>query len=79
MFLKELEGVYLHTRNLADSINQFLSELRAGTGQKGSATIDELRTKTRFLKITDAVLREIDVCDIFIIEVISNYLMNVKS
>ena len=45
----------------------------------GSATIDELRTKTRFLKITDAVLREIDVCDIFIIEVISNYLMNVKS
>ena len=79
MFLKELEGVYLHTRNLADSINQFLSELRAGTGQKGSATIDELRTKTRFLKITDAVLRESDVCDIFIIEVIPNYLMNVKS
>ena len=79
MFLKELEGVYLHTRNLADSINQFLSELRAGTGQKGSATIDELRTKTRFVKITDAVLRESHVHDIFITEEAPNYPMNVKS
>ena len=46
---------------------------------KVSAPIDEFGTKTRFHKITDAVLRESDVCDIFIIEVIPNYLMNVKS
>ena len=68
-----------YTGHLADSIYQFVGGLNAGMVYTGSATIDELRTKTRFLKITDAVLREIDVCDIFIIEVISNYLMNVKS
>ena len=45
----------------------------------GSATIDELRTKTRFVKITDAGLRESHAHDIFITEEAPNYPMNVKS
>ena len=45
----------------------------------GSATIDELRTKTRFVKITDAGLRECHTHDIFITEEAPNYPMNVKS
>ena len=45
----------------------------------GSATIDELRTKTRFVKITDAGLRESHTHDIFITEEAPNYPMNVKS
>ena len=53
--------------------------LRAGMGYKGSATIDELCSKIRFVKITDAGLRESHVHDIFITEEAHNYLMNVKS
>ena len=45
----------------------------------GSATIDELRTKTRFVKNTDAGLRESHTHDIFITEEAPNYPMNVKS
>lgn len=45
----------------------------------GTATIDELRTKTRFVKITDAGLRESHTHDIFITEEAPNYPMNVKS
>ena len=42
-------------------------------------SIDELRKKTRFVKITEAELRESHVHDIFITEVAHNYSMNVKS
>ena len=39
-----------------------------GMGYTGSATINELRTKTRFVKITEAGLRDNHVHDIFITE-----------
>ena len=48
-------------------------------GYSGSATIVEFRTKTRFVKITDAGLRESHAHDIFITEEAPNYPMNVKS
>ena len=50
-----------------------------GMGYTGTATIDELRTKTRFVKITAAGLRESYKHDIFITEEAPNYPMNVKS
>ena len=50
-----------------------------GMGYTGSATINELRTKTRFVKITDAGLRDSHVHDIFITEEAPNYPINVKS
>ena len=46
-----------YTGHLADSIYQFVGGLRAALEYTGSATIKELRTKTRFIKITDAGLR----------------------
>ena len=45
----------------------------------GSATIDELRTKTRFVEITDAGLRVSHTHDFFITEEAPNYPMNVNS
>ena len=48
-------------------------------GYTVSATIDELRTKTRFVKITDAELRESHVHNNFITEEAPNYPMNDKS
>ena len=48
-------------------------------GYTGSTTIDELRTKTSFVKIADAGLKESHAHDIFIIEAAPNYPMNVKS
>jgi len=53
--------------------------LHAGMEYKGSATIYELRTKTRFVKNTDAVLRESHVHDIFIAEESPHNPTNVKS
>ena len=68
-----------YTGHLADSIYKFVDGLHAGRGYKGYATIDELRTKTRFVKITDAGLRESHTHDIYITEEAPNYPMNVKS
>ena len=48
-------------------------------GYTGSATINELRTKTSYVKITDAGLRDSHVHDIFITEEAPNYPINVKS
>ena len=68
-----------YTGHLADSIYQFVGGLNAGMVYTGSATIDELRTKTRFVKISDVGLRESHVHDIFITEEAPNYPMSDKS
>ena len=65
--------------HLSESIYQFVGGLRAGMGYTGSATIDELRTEARFVKITAAGLRESHAHDIFVTEEAPNYPMNVKS
>jgi IMP dehydrogenase len=48
-------------------------------GYTGTETIDELRSKPRFVKITSAGLRESHAHDIFITEEAPNYPMSVKS
>jgi len=65
--------------HLSESIYQFVGCLRAGMGYTGSATIDELRTEARFVKITAAGLRESHAHDIFVTEEAPNYPMNGKS
>ena len=42
-------------------------------GYTGSTTIEDLRTKTRFVKITSAGLKESHVHDVFITEEAPNY------
>ena len=53
-----IEGRVPYKGHLSESIYQFVGGLRAGMGYTGSATIDELRTEARFVKITAVGLRE---------------------
>jgi len=74
-----IEGRVPYNGHLSESIYQFVGGLRAGMGYTGTETIDELRSKPRFVKITSAGLRESHAHDIFITEEAPNYPMNVKS
>ena len=58
---------------LADSVYQLIGGLRAGMGYVGCATIEELRTKSTFIKITAAGLRESHVHDVIITKEAPNY------
>ena len=73
-----IEGRVPYKGHLSESIYQFVGGLRAGMGYTGTETIDELRSKPRFVKITSAGLRESHAHDIFITEEAPNYPMNVK-
>ncbi|MCF8041513.1 MAG: IMP dehydrogenase [Desulfarculaceae bacterium] len=58
---------------LADSIYQLVGGLKAGMGYVGAATLEELREKARFVKITAAGLRESHVHDVTITKEAPNY------
>jgi len=47
--------------------------LRAGMGYCGVSSIEDLQKDTRFMKITDASLRESHVHDVFITKEAPNY------
>jgi IMP dehydrogenase len=54
-------------------ISQLTGGVRASMGYTGCATIDELRTKTRFVEITSAGIRESHVHDVTITKEAPNY------
>jgi len=58
---------------VANVIYQMIGGLRAGMGYCGVATIDDLRTKTRFVRITQAGLRESHPHDLTITKEAPNY------
>jgi len=58
---------------LTDNIFQLLGGLKAGMGYVGCRTIEELREKARFTKITAAGLRESHVHDVIITKEAPNY------
>lgn len=58
---------------LADVIHQLIGGLRAGMGYTGSADITALRTRSRFIRITSAGLRESHVHDVAITREAPNY------
>ena len=58
---------------LADSVYQLIGGLRAGMGYVGCTTIEELRTKPVFVRITSAGLRESHVHDVIITKEAPNY------
>ncbi len=68
-----IEGRLPYKGPLAETLHQLLGGLRSGMGYTGSKSIEELRTKTRFVKITSAGLRESHVHDVFITEEAPNY------
>jgi IMP dehydrogenase len=54
-------------------IYQLMGGLRAGMGYCGVATIEDLRTKSRFVRITQAGLRESHPHDLTITKEAPNY------
>jgi len=68
-----IEGMVPYRGPLADTIHQLVGGLRAGMGYCGAATIEEMRKKARFVKITPAGLKESHVHDVIITKEAPNY------
>ncbi|MFD2627324.1 IMP dehydrogenase [Oceanobacillus kapialis] len=68
-----IEGRVAYKGALADTVHQLIGGLRSGMGYCGTATIDELREDARFIKITNAGLRESHPHDVQITKESPNY------
>ena len=68
-----IEGRVPYKGPLSSMVLQLIGGLRSGMGYCGANTIEELQNKTRFVKITDASLRESHVHDVFITKEAPNY------
>jgi IMP dehydrogenase len=68
-----IEGRVAYRGALADFIHQLIGGLRAAMGYCGCADISSLQTKTHFIEITAAGLRESHPHDITITEDAPNY------
>lgn len=68
-----IEGQIPYKGSLAFNVHQLVGGLQSGMGYLGSRTIQELRTKARFIQITSAGLREGHVHDVFITKEAPNY------
>mmetsp|Transcript_22473 Transcript_22473/g.10805 ORF Transcript_22473/g.10805 Transcript_22473/m.10805 type:complete len:491 (-) Transcript_22473:1433-2905(-) len=62
-----------HRGSLAENLFQLVGGLKAGMGYTGCRTIEELREKARFIKISASGLRESHVHDIIITKEAPNY------
>ena len=68
-----IEGRVPYRGSLASIIHQLVGGLRSGMGYTGSSTIQHLRSKSRFVRITSQGLRESHVHDVIITEEAPNY------
>ncbi|MDE3103468.1 MAG: IMP dehydrogenase [Chloroflexota bacterium] len=68
-----VEGLVAAQGPLAPFVHQLLGGLRAGMGYVGATTVEELRTKARFIRISGAGLRESHPHDIKITTEPPNY------
>lgn len=68
-----IEGRVPFKGSLASSIYQMVGGIRAGMGYCGVKTIEELKTKTSFVRLTSAGLGESHVHDVYITEEAPNY------
>ena len=68
-----VEGRVPYKGPVAASVHQLLGGLRAGMGYCGCATLKDLRTKAKFIKITPSGLRESHVHDVVITREAPNY------
>lgn len=71
-----IEGQIPYRGPLNDVIHQLIGGLRAGMGYTGAKNISELHSKSQFVKITAAGLRESHVHDVLITEEAPNYSVN---
>jgi IMP dehydrogenase len=70
-----VEGRVPYRGSIINIINTMTGGLRSGMGYIGAADIQELKTKSRFIKITSAGLRESHVHDVIITKEAPNYRM----
>ncbi|WNG36904.1 IMP dehydrogenase [Archangium minus] len=68
-----IEGRVPYKGSLSMNIHQMLGGLRSGMGYVGCPTIEDLRTKAQFVRITSAGLKESHVHDVIITEEAPNY------
>ena len=68
-----VEGRVPYKGPLSETIYQFVGGLRAAMGYCGAKNIKELQTKTKFVKISSAGLRESHPHDIMLTEEAPNY------
>jgi IMP dehydrogenase len=68
-----IEGKVPYKGSLGAMIPQLIGGLRSGMGLTGSASIDDLRTKSQFVRITNAGLRESHAHDVTITKEAPNY------
>ncbi|MBM4384118.1 MAG: IMP dehydrogenase [Deltaproteobacteria bacterium] len=68
-----IEGRVPYRGSLSSSIHQLLGGLRSGMGYCGAATLQDLRTKARFVRISQAGLVESHVHDVIITKEAPNY------
>jgi len=68
-----IEGRVPYQGSLAMNVYQMLGGLRAGMGYLGTPTIEDLRKKSTFVRVTAAGLRESHVHDVIITEEAPNY------
>jgi len=68
-----IEGRVPYRGRLRDVLTQMIGGLRSGMGYTGSRSIEELGTKTKFVRITSAGLKESHVHDVIITKEAPNY------
>jgi IMP dehydrogenase len=68
-----IEGQVPYKGPIAPILHQLVGGLRAAMGYVGAATIDEMQTRARFIRITGAGLRESHVHDVMITREAPNY------
>ena len=68
-----IEGRVPYKGTLVRVISQMMGGLRSSMGYTGCATIDEMRTKPQFIRITNAGMRESHVHDVTITKEAPNY------
>jgi IMP dehydrogenase len=68
-----IEGQVAYKGHAADVIHQLVGGVKAAMGYTGAATIDELQKKAKFVRITNAGLRESHVHDVTITREAPNY------
>ncbi len=73
-----VEGRVPYKGSVTDTIFQMMGGLRSGMGYCGTPTIDDLRTKAKFIKITSAALRESHPHDVYITKEAPNYSTNIQ-
>ncbi len=68
-----VEGRVPYKGSVAQSVHQLIGGVQSGMGYCGCKTLSELRRKSRFVKITNAGLRESHVHDVIITKEAPNY------